>query len=152
MPTGRSDPCPKVLRLHPPTLWSNRGIVTDTVLESATGSAVLPAGSCAFIPIWAVHRSPLNWPDRPNEFLPERFLPGVNGKAGHHPFAFIPFGGGRRVCPGQQLALFEIKVALARMASRLSFSPSKDAQKPVIHAHGMVQQCLNNVIAVAKRG
>ena len=33
----------KVLRLHPPTLWSNRGIVTDTVLESDTGSAVLHA-------------------------------------------------------------------------------------------------------------
>ena len=71
----------EILRLHPPTLWSNRGLTEDVVLgdenpEDPEGPTVLiPAGTGVFIPIWAVHRSPLNWPDRPNEFVPERFLP-----------------------------------------------------------------------------
>lgn len=67
-------------------------------------------------------------------------------------FAFTPFGGGRRVCPGQQLALFELKVALARMATRLSFSPPAHATRPVVVAHGMVQQCLGNFVTVTRRG
>lgn len=98
----------ETLRLHPPTLWTNRGMVMDTeLIDSITGETLtLEAGTCAFIPIHAVHRSPLNWPHRPDDFLPERWLP--DAKTGespeHHPLAFVPFSGGRRMCPGFVLA------------------------------------------------
>ena len=81
----------EILRLHPPTLWSNRGLTEDVVLgdenpedaEDAERPTVrIPAGTGVFIPIWAVHRSPLNWPDRPNEFVPERFLPAERSGGG----------------------------------------------------------------------
>jgi hypothetical protein len=45
----------ETLRLHPPTLWSNRGLTTPLTLSSPNGCMLtLPAGSAVFVPIWAV--------------------------------------------------------------------------------------------------
>ena len=158
----------------------------DVTLQSDTDSAecTLPTGSTAFIPIWAVHRSPLNWPDRPNEFVPERFLAkktdqkdggsgsgsGFTGDVGsgiaglpHQSYAFVPFGGGRRACPGRLLAVLELKVAVARLVAMLKFTPHQSNHvnvdgtvgcipwHPSIQAYGMVQQCLDNKIRISRR-
>ena len=70
----------------------------------------LRKGTVVFAPLWAVHRSPINWPDSPNLFKPERFLQ-KNISEFHD--IFLPFGRGRRTCPGASLATFEIKVVLS---------------------------------------
>jgi cytochrome P450 len=39
----------------------------------------------------------------------------------HHPFAFVPFGGGHRACAGQELAWLELKTIVVRMMQRVTF-------------------------------
>jgi len=50
-------------------------------------------------------------------FAPERWLPNQNGEVTqpHHPQAFVPFGAGPRICPGQNLAILEMRSVLAML-------------------------------------
>ena len=80
---------------------------------------------------------------RPCEFLPERH---INPSPAPHRFANVPFGGGRRICPGHVLAPFEIRTVIAYLVRRFSFA--EGASEPCIKAHGMVQQCLDNFIVL----
>ncbi|CAI0409468.1 unnamed protein product [Linum tenue] len=53
--------------------------------------------------VWAIGRDPMIWDD-PNAFVPERFL-GSEVSAKGNNFELLPFGAGRRICPGLPLAL-----------------------------------------------
>ncbi|XP_073014403.1 trimethyltridecatetraene synthase-like [Typha latifolia] len=73
----------------------------------------IPAGTRVLVNIWAIGRDPMIW-DKPHEFNPERFLGSsvdVNGKD----FELLPFGSGRRMCPGHNLGLKVIKASLANL-------------------------------------
>ncbi|XXG60267.1 hypothetical protein AAC387_Pa04g2219 [Persea americana] len=75
----------------------------------------VPAGTRVMVNTWKLHRDPRVWSD-PNEFRPERFLTshaGVEPKGQN--FEYIPFGSGRRACPGLSFALQVIHLALARV-------------------------------------
>ncbi|CAI0456495.1 unnamed protein product [Linum tenue] len=64
---------------------------------------LVPKGAQILINVWAINRDPVAWDD-PDSFMPERFLDSkvdVRGKD----FELLPFGGGRRVCPGMSLGL-----------------------------------------------
>jgi cytochrome P450 len=93
----------EAMRLHPvgPIMLPHQA-VEDGV---EVGSYAVPKGSTVIFNTWAIMRDPAAW-ERPDEFLPERwFLDGVakmdsRGKD----FEFLPFGSGRRVCPGLPMA------------------------------------------------
>jgi cytochrome P450 len=65
-----------------------------------------------------VHRHPDFW-QRPDAFDPSRFLPTNN--QGRPKFAFFPFGGGPRICIGNQFAMVEGPLALAAIIQRFQF-------------------------------
>ncbi|CAF3976426.1 unnamed protein product, partial [Rotaria sp. Silwood1] len=68
-----------------------------------------------------MHRDPRNWKLDPTQFIPERFY-GINAPdANHNPFAFGPFGGGHRMCAGQDLARLEMKVIVIRLMQFVTF-------------------------------
>ncbi|KAK1281984.1 Cytochrome P450 93A1 [Acorus calamus] len=73
----------------------------------------IPAGTQAFINIWAIHRDPTYWPD-PLEFRPERFVGSAVDVKGQQ-FELLPFGSGRRGCPGMSLAMHVVQTTLAAM-------------------------------------
>ena len=52
---------------------------------------------------------------RPTEFLPERWLPGHDDIKCKHPFAFLPFGFGSRMCVGKRFADLEIETITAKV-------------------------------------
>jgi len=76
---------------------------------------------------WLLHHHNRLWDD-PNRFDPDRFLP--ERSAGRHRFAYLPFGGGPRVCIGQALAMNEAVLILAALAQRyqLRLAPGEVVQ------------------------
>ncbi|KAM3279821.1 hypothetical protein ACQJBY_046914 [Aegilops geniculata] len=100
----------ETLRLHPPSpLLLPRETLEDTRL---LGHDVL-AGTRVLINAWAIGRDPATWGPRAEEFAPERFV-GYGAGAGQD-FSFLPFGAGRRGCPGVELAMLSNELALASL-------------------------------------
>lgn len=64
---------------------------------------IVPKDTNILVNVWASGRDSEAWSDRPDEFIPERFLgSGIDARGQH--FQLLPFGSGRRMCPGQPLA------------------------------------------------
>lgn len=80
------------------------------------GDYTLPAGVTVSNAVHLLHRRPDIY-EQPLEFRPERFL---NGKA--DPYQWAPFGGGARRCIGMAFAMWEMKIVLATVLSRLDLT------------------------------
>lgn len=105
----------EALRLYPPVPLFIR--VAGRATELA-GTPV-PAGTLACIAPWVLHRHAAHWA-APDEFRPERFLPGAPPPA---PFTWLPFGAGPRLCPGQDMTLHMAMRLLATLAQRFRLRP-----------------------------
>ncbi len=107
----------ETLRLFPP-IWFQ----TREALESVDfGDRHLEKDDLAFIATALIHRDPDIWED-PDEFRPERFLPGPDGPwRPPHRYAFFPFGGGRHLCIGRHLAMHELRLATRELVGRFRF-------------------------------
>ncbi|XP_030530900.1 cytochrome P450 84A1 [Rhodamnia argentea] len=100
----------ETLRLHPPIPL----LLHETSEDAVVAGYRIPARSRVMINAWAIGRDPSSWPE-PKRFRPSRFLePGVPDYKGSN-FEFIPFGSGRRSCPGMQLGLYALEMAVAHL-------------------------------------
>ncbi|KAG6471321.1 hypothetical protein ZIOFF_068762 [Zingiber officinale] len=110
----------EVLRLYPPAIGAVRQVFKSTKI----GDVVYPPGVMLFLSILQVHHDPDFWGKDVDEFKPERFADGMYKASEKN--AFFAFGGGHRVCIGQNFALLEAKLALCLILQRFSFdlSPS----------------------------
>jgi cytochrome P450 len=88
--------------------------------ETNKSPTVLPAGSIACIWIYGLHRNPRFW-NRPNDFVPERWLDPELRDEGITCGAYIPFAIGPRNCVGQPLANIILRGLLARLIYRYEF-------------------------------
>lgn len=99
----------ETMRLHPP----------ETVLPRKLSTAIrianydLGEGTTAFINVYAIGRDPIAW-QSPLEFKPERFLGSDIDVRGQH-FELLPFGAGRRGCPGMMLGMTNVHLMLATL-------------------------------------
>lgn len=98
----------ETLRLHAPVMVT-RGSSAIAKLEGYD----IPPKTIILINAWAIQRDPKLW-DRADEFLPERFVNNPIDFKGHHD-QFIPFGMGRRGCPGTSFAITEAEYVLANL-------------------------------------
>lgn len=95
-------------RLCPPFPLIGRQLDEDLVFDGHT----VPAGTTCMIDIISLHRDPAHFTN-PDDYIPERFLP--ENTRNMHPFSFIPFSAGVRVCLGQRFVMPEIKILLAKL-------------------------------------
>ncbi|CAF1261794.1 unnamed protein product [Didymodactylos carnosus] len=106
----------EVLRLIPPATGTIRTLTLDDRLPES--GAQLFKGDSVMIPFSNLAHDTRYWSVDPEIFYPERFL---DEDKNHHPYAFIPFGGGHRQCIGQDLARFELKMIAARLMQKVTF-------------------------------
>nr|AAD48912.1 aldehyde 5-hydroxylase [Liquidambar styraciflua] len=100
----------EVLRLHPPIPL----LLHETAEDAEVGGYYIPAKSRVMINACAIGRDKNSWAD-PDTFRPSRFLKdGVPDFKGNN-FEFIPFGSGRRSCPGMQLGLYALETTVAHL-------------------------------------
>ncbi|CAN1169142.1 Dimethylnonatriene synthase [Linum perenne] len=77
------------------------------------GGYKVTKGTRIFVNTWTIGRDPAIW-DAPEEFNPERFI-GKEIDVKGHDFELLPFGAGRRMCPGYPLGIKVIQVSLANL-------------------------------------
>jgi cytochrome P450 len=101
----------EALRLYPPA-W----IITRKALEDdAIGGYHIPANSLVVTSPYVTHRLEAYWP-QPERFEPERFVPAAS--AARPRFAYYPFGGGPRLCIGNNFAQVEAAMVISMVAQR----------------------------------
>uniref|UniRef100_A0A0E0K031 Cytochrome P450 n=1 Tax=Oryza punctata TaxID=4537 RepID=A0A0E0K031_ORYPU len=74
----------------------------------------IPAGTRVLVNVWAIGRDPAVWGHAAEEFRPERFV-GSDVDVKGQDFELLPFGSGRRMCPGFGLGLKMVQLTLANL-------------------------------------
>ena len=100
----------ETLRLYP----AGPLLVPHESMEDCTVNGFyIPQKSRIIVNAWAIGRDPDSWTNA-DEFLPERFIEGDIDFRGKH-FQYIPFGSGRRGCPGMQLGITVVRFVVAQL-------------------------------------
>src|SRR5579863_10154436 len=107
------------LRLYP-AAW---GMARQAIEDVEVAGYKVPKGSGVSFAQWTVHRDP-RWYEEPEEFCPERWEGDLMKRLPR--FAYFPFGGGPRLCIGNNFALMEATLILATIAQRYRFKLVKE--------------------------
>ena len=136
----------ETLRLHPPLpLLLPRECMQTSIISGYE----IPMKTKIIVNAWALGRDPKHWYDA-ESFIPERFhgssidLRGAN-------FEFIPFGAGRRICPGISFGLASIEFALAKLLYHFNWelpNGMKPEELDMNEAFGSVVGRKNNLYLV----
>lgn len=114
----------EAMRIHPPSWTIGREVIRDTEL----GGYPLARGTQVLMSQWVLHRDPDLFPE-PESFRPERWLDGLQKRLPR--FAYMPFGGGPRLCIGHSFAMIEATLLLASIASRFRLRVATDPTRPL---------------------
>ncbi|XP_038718529.1 cytochrome P450 CYP82D47-like [Tripterygium wilfordii] len=109
----------ETLRLYPP---GPLGLPHESMEDCTIAGYHVAAGTRVLFNQWKIHHDPQVW-ENPSEFKPERFLrthKEVDVRGCH--FELLPFGSGRRMCPGISFALQVMELALANMLHGFDFA------------------------------
>jgi cytochrome P450 len=104
----------ETLRLYPPFWMIDRMAVN----EDRVGDVVIPAGSTVIVYVYGAHHAKSRW-ENAGEFRPERFV--KENERLRTPFTYLPFGGGPRICIGNQYAMLQILMILSTLLRRYDF-------------------------------
>lgn len=107
----------ETLRLHTPIPLL---VPRESIRDIKVMGYDIPARTQVIVNAWAISRDPMLW-ENPEEFQPERFLDSSLDFRGLN-FELIPFGAGRRVCPGINFAMSVNELALAKLVNKFNFT------------------------------
>lgn len=119
----------EAMRLHPPVPLL---VARESMDKCAIDGYEIPAKTRVLINTFAIGRDPDSWDD-PLCYNPERFMEGDEDKIDFkgQDFRFLPFGGGRRGCPGYSFGLATVELTLARLLYHFDWKlpPGVEAEK-----------------------
>ncbi|KAF1321085.1 Tetratricopeptide-like helical, partial [Globisporangium splendens] len=106
----------ETLRLYPVAPFNARDAAEDTTLSDGT---LVPAGYRVGLPNYAIGRLTSIWGPDAEDFNPSRWIDPDTGKlAAVSAYKFVAFHAGPRICLGMNLAMLEMKIAVAQIFSR----------------------------------
>jgi cytochrome P450 len=124
----------ETLRLHAP-VGVARTAVDDITLKKGDKTFLIPKETSIFVFPLYTHLSKEYWKDRPEEFLPDRFLevdPATDSSSRRKVTSpWLPFSIGPRNCIGQNLASVELKTILAHVVHRYIIKANEAAVEPI---------------------
>ncbi|XP_049941377.1 cytochrome P450 4g15-like [Schistocerca serialis cubense] len=127
----------ETMRLFPVIFALPRAL--DEEVRLSGGRLLAPRGSSVVVVPYLTHRLALHFP-RPHHFDPDRFL-----GAERHPYSYVPFGAGRRNCPGGRYALLLMSALLATLLRRFQVLPVSSRQELERISVSVVQRPLRAV-------
>ncbi|GBM07777.1 Cytochrome P450 3A41 [Araneus ventricosus] len=124
------------MRFYPPAI---NFVIRLSVADVDYGYVSIPKGMEINIPVEYIHHSDEFW-EQPEEFDPDRFLPGSSAK--RHSCSYMAFGTGPRSCIGQRLVNITSKIILAKILHKFTVEPaeSHDQVKAVVKVFTMVPE------------
>nr|ACN40359.1 unknown [Picea sitchensis] len=119
--------------------------------QAKLGGYDIPAESKILVNAWFLANNP-EWWKNPEEFIPERFLEDEKIEASGNDFRFLPFGVGRRSCPGIILALPILSLAIGRLVQNFELLPPPGQSNVDVSEKGgqFSLHILNHSVVVAK--
>ncbi|KAF4351318.1 cytochrome P450 736A117-like [Cannabis sativa] len=123
----------ETLRLHPPIPLI---VPRLTIQDMKISGYDVASGTQVFINAWAIGRDPTLWEEEPDKFEPERFLlknAAIDYKG--HDFELIPFGAGRRGCPGIVFAMAVNELALASVVYKFDWALLSSGEEDLDYYH-----------------
>lgn len=102
------------MRLYPPAWITDRVALEDDELTDFT----IPKGTMLILFIYGIHHHPAFW-EEPETFRPARFSPEAVKE--RPSYAYLPFGGGPRLCIGNSFAMMEMQLVLCAWIRRFQF-------------------------------
>ncbi|TXG70753.1 hypothetical protein EZV62_005688 [Acer yangbiense] len=137
----------ETFRLRPPLplLVPRSPCTTQTISEYT-----IPKGSRIFFNAWAMQRDPKAW-ESPLEFQPERFMRDAGkGEYRGNNFNYLPFGSGRRICPGISLAEKMLMYVLATLLHSFEWKLPEGTELDLSEKFGLVLKKKEPLIAIPK--
>ncbi|XP_078620699.1 cytochrome P450 2U1-like [Branchiostoma floridae x Branchiostoma japonicum] len=110
------------------------GIPHATTQQVQVAGFDIPAGTQVLMNLHSLHLDPVYWPD-PDRFDPGRFLD-AKGRVISKLDSFMPFSGGRRVCPGEQLGKMELFLLFSSLLQNFTFKLPEGA--PPLSTEGIL--------------
>ncbi|XP_058065110.1 cytochrome P450 6a2-like, partial [Anopheles bellator] len=117
----------ETLRKYPPVESLTRVPLRDYTIPGT--KHVIPKDTLVQIPVYALHRDADHYPD-PDQFNPDRFL--AEEVQRRHPYVFLPFGEGPRICVGLRFGVMQTKIGLITLLRNFRFSPTARTPKSII--------------------
>ncbi len=109
----------EAMRLYPPAWITDRVALEDDEFNGIK----ITKGDVIGLYIYGAHHSNKLW-DEPDKFNPSRFE--RDKMKSNHPYAYYPFGGGPRLCIGQQFAMVEMQLSLMELIKNFKFELKED--------------------------
>ncbi|XP_058747938.1 6,7,8-trihydroxycoumarin synthase-like [Vicia villosa] len=138
----------ETMRLYPnvPIL-----LARETRQECELDGYTIPDKTLVYVNAWGIHRDPEVW-ENPEEFYPERFI-GSDIDLKGQDFELIPFGSGRRICPGLNMGIATVELLLANLLYLFDWEMPEGVKREDIDFEalpGIVQHKKNPLCLVAK--
>ncbi|XP_051182435.1 geraniol 8-hydroxylase [Lolium perenne] len=113
----------EVFRLHPPAPFL---LPRQAVATTEVGGYTVPKGTRVLVNVWAIGRDSKLWTE-PEKFMPDRFLGKETDYRGRD-FELLPFGSGRRICPGMPLAVRMVHLLLASLLHQFEWRLPREVE------------------------